>query len=338
MSDAFATSCQLTCGSSPAAAGNRTPDRGSAGFTLVELLVVIAIIGVLIALLLPAVQAAREAARRTQCRNKVKQLGLALHNFHNGRRRFPAGHVHPRKIIDSSCASSPSSASSNGGAPWTVSVLPYIEQAALYDRFDLTKTFTSSFTSQEGDEPNKSLFHEVNHDYQCPSDPNSTGSTNNSNYFGVQGGGDLSLALCSTPNGRVFYDNGVLYHNSQTRMRDITDGASKTFLIGETKYQLTSTGRPDNVHLGWASTGYTTGSNGRPGVLAAAVNPINSIEGDGGKTDTLNFFNRLFGGFHPGGCHFALCDGSVPFITENIDLSVYHYLGRRNDGHVVGSY
>jgi prepilin-type N-terminal cleavage/methylation domain-containing protein len=308
------------------------------GFTLVELLVVIAIIGILIALLLPAVQAAREAARRTQCRNKIKQLNLALHNFQGSKRSFPAGHEHSRTIVDSSCTSSPGGAPSNGRAPWTVAVLPYIEQSALYDRFDMSKTFTSTFSSQEGDEPNKELFHEVNHDYQCPSDPNSAGNVNNSNYFGVQGGGDTSLALCMTPNGRVFYDNGVLYHRSAIRMRDITDGTSKTFAIGETKYQLTATGRPDNIHLGWASTGYLTSANGRPGVLAAAVNPINSIEGDGGKNDTLNYFNRLFGSFHTGGCHFALCDGSVQFITDNIDLTIYHYLARRNDGHAIGGY
>jgi prepilin-type N-terminal cleavage/methylation domain-containing protein/prepilin-type processing-associated H-X9-DG protein len=311
--------------------------RPSRGFTLVELLVVIAIIGVLVALLLPAVQAAREAARRTQCKNKVKQLVLALHNFHDGKRVFPPGHFHTRSIVSDDCTSSPTADPKNGRAPWSVYILPFMEQSALFDQFDLSKTFTSSYNSQEGDNPNKALFHQVNNDFQCPSDINSSSTTPNSNYFGVQGGGDLELALCSVRNGlRVYYDNGILFHNSRIRMKDISDGTSKTFIVGETKYQPAPTGRSDGVYLGWSSTGYLTSSSARPGVLAAAIEPINSSEIDGGAGDTLDHFTRMFGSFHAGGCHFALADGSVQFISENIDRTTYHYLAIRNDGKTTG--
>lgn len=328
--------------SKPANDALRASPCKSAGFTLVELLVVIAIIGILIALLLPAVQAAREAARRTQCKNKLKQLALGLNNYVSARRALPAGHVHPRNnFTGNGCAATPTGIPSNGRAPWTVSVLPYIEQTSRYGQFDLTKTFTSSFPGQEGDPPNAALFHEVNNDYQCPSDPNAAEGANNANYFGVQGGGDDSLALCRTASGRVLYNNGVLYHNSSVRTKDIPDGMSKTFLLGETKYQLTQTARPDNIHMGWASTGYISPQSARPGVLAAALDGINSIDGHGGTIiplDPLDYFSRLFGSFHPGGCHFAFCDGSVHFINHTVGLATYHRLAIRNDGEVIGEF
>src|SRR5687767_11089363 len=106
-------------------------------FTLVELLVVIAIIGVLVALLLPAVQAAREAARRNRCLNKMKQLALANQNYLSARRRFPPGHTHPR--------TPPCSGSGlNGGPPWSVLILPYIEGGAVQDEFDMTGEMSST--------------------------------------------------------------------------------------------------------------------------------------------------------------------------------------------------
>jgi prepilin-type N-terminal cleavage/methylation domain-containing protein len=303
--------------------------RARRAFTLVELLVVIAIIGILIAMLLPAVQAAREAARRTQCINKMKQLGLALQNYHAARRVFPQGHV------SSETSGCQGSSSGFPMAPWTVLILPYMERQPLQDTFRLKEQFTTT-TNVPGSPINDAAFRQNNPDFQCPSDPNSQSNVNNCNYFGVQGGGDISLASCTTSSQqRVYYDNGVLFFNSKIRIKDVTDGSNHTFLLGETKYQLTPTGRPDGIHLSWSAGSHSHPDSGRPAVLAAAVIPINSLPFDGGSTDTLHYHTRLFGSFHAGGCHFIMCDGSGHFVSENIDLAVYRFLARRNDGQVV---
>ena len=304
------------------------------GFTLIELLVVIAIIAILIALLLPAVQQAREAARRTQCKNKFKQLGLALHNYHDTHLVFPPGHVSP---VASECGSAVPAR-----APWTVMILPFIEQTSLYQTFDLQDQFTSA-SNTPGSDINHAAWLMQNSNFQCPTDPNSGQGVNNSNYFGVQGGGDFSLATCtSASDQRVFFNNGVLFHNSNTSIGDISDGTTNTFLLGETKYQLTLTAGlivRVPIHLGWASGPRQGRASGRPGVLAAAILPINSIPGDGGSaSNMLNYYTRLFGSFHVGGCHFALGDGSVHFVSENIDLPTYHYLAQRSSGQVIGEF
>jgi prepilin-type N-terminal cleavage/methylation domain-containing protein/prepilin-type processing-associated H-X9-DG protein len=305
--------------------------RRKMGFTLVELLVVIAIIGVLVALLLPAVQAAREAARRNQCVNKMKQLALANHNYESARRVFPPGHTHPR--------TPPCSGSNlNGGPPWSVFILPYIEGGAIQDQFDLSAPMTSS-KNVAGSPQNDAVWLQSNPNYQCPSNPDSRSDINNSNYFGVQGGGSTNT-LCTTVSGlRVFHKNGVLYHNSKTRTKDITDGMSKTFLLGETKYQRTIDSSA-TAYLGWASSGLANGSSGRPGVLAAAIDPINSEAASGSDPDAdlLDVYTRLFGSFHAGGCHFAMCDGSVHFISEDIDHNTYEILAQRADGNSIGEY
>jgi len=319
--------------------------RQKRGFTLVELLVVIAIIGVLVALLLPAVQAAREAARRNQCMNKMKQLALANHNYESARRVFPKGDQHPSNV--SPC----SSPAEDGGPPWSVMILPYIEGGAVQDQFDMDGAMTSTM-NRPGTTQNHAVWLQNNSNYQCPSDSNSRPDVNNTNYFGVQGGGFepdgiTPLEWCSNVDGqRVFYKNGVLYHNSRTKMKDITDGTSKTFLLGETKYQRTKDSSATS-HLGWASSVLRSGASGRTGVLAAAVLSINeSIENlsdVSGSTpeppvNILNYYTRLFGSFHPGGCHFAMCDGSVHFVSENVDLNTYYNLSQRADGNMIGEY
>ena len=328
----------MRCLKQMAACGVSLPRRR--GFTLVELLVVIAIIGVLVALLLPAVQAAREAARRNQCLNKMKQLGLANLNHESARRMFPPGDQHPSNAIP--CTSP----AENGGPPWSVLILPYIEGGAIQDMFEMTRAMTSTM-NLPGTPQNHAVWERPNSDYQCPSDPNSRSDINNTNYFGVQGGGPLALALCTNVDQqRVFYKNGVLYFNSKTRPKDITDGMSKTFILGETRYQRTRDSSTAS-HLGWASSVLRSSASGRTGVLAAALLSINdAIENRNdvsGSTpeppaNILNFYTRLFGSFHPGGCHFTMCDGSVHFISENVDLNIYHNLSQRADGNMNGDY
>jgi len=323
------------------------------GFTLIELLVVIAIIAILIALLLPAVQQAREAARRSTCKNQLKQLGLALQNYHETHSAFPIG----AGFVGTDAGGN----EAGRRAPWTVLVLPYLEKSVLYNQFDFTAQFEAIYSSAPSSTANANASATVINSFRCPSYPDEDGL--HSNYFGVMGGNPQTPSW-SLSNGRAMWDNGVLYMNSKTRMRDITDGASNTFIVGETKYQLglnASTSWP-TLRFGWAST--MRGGANVPGTLAAATDAsINCWKGYGHSGDTAfgagssvpgaqgtitsggstvsatnNLQGRAFGSFHTGGCHFAFVDGSVHFISENIHNQTYQYLAIRNDGQVIGEY
>lgn len=157
------------------------------GFTLVELLVVIAIIGILVGLLLPAVQAAREAARRMQCSNNCKQIALACHNYESAFKTFPAG-----GIVTYAPGVTPTTANfckvgqDRTQAPWSVLILPYLEESNLYGQFDFRLRFTGS-SNVPGDLPNRTLFAQNLAKFQCPSDPNSQSNVNNSNGCGPAG-------------------------------------------------------------------------------------------------------------------------------------------------------
>jgi len=317
-------------------AHQRKARRSPRGFTIVELLVVIAIIGTLVALLLPAVQAARESARRTSCSNNLKQLALALLNHCDSKRKFPAGTSSTNVLT-----SFPSNWCSTSGnqtparAPWSVMILPFLEQQTLYATAELNQTFaavnhTGLTTSSTR---NMALFETPNRSFRCPSNPAGAGDSPFTSYLSVQGGGPT--ASCSTSSGqRVFYRNGILFHNSSIGIHEITDGTSKTFLVGETKYCMTrgaSTSAPTRF-LSWASSGYAPHTNGAPWASAAARLQINSVPGSGNDFDTMDTTTRLFGSFHPSGCHFAYADGAVAFANEGMDLSVYQNLAIRNDG------
>jgi prepilin-type N-terminal cleavage/methylation domain-containing protein len=336
-------SCGMACDPRGWLGSSRTLTAASKrpwrGFTLVELLVVIAIIGILIALLLPAVQAAREAARRVQCANNLKQLGLALHNYHAAHGSFPPGYLSQKGTAASDWCYS-DSACKNHLAPWTVLVLPFIEETARYHEFDFKKTFTStshcpadgSYASQNHKAWEKPLAK-----YQCPSDPDSASDINNINYLGVQGGGPYASADCRY-NSRVLFFNGLLFHNSKMKISHIEDGSSNVFLLGETKYIPTYPHRPDQkTYGGWASGARLDGSGTNPYSLAAVVLQINSIPGSGGKPNTVVAdmyyeMSKIFGSFHPGGCQFAMGDASIHFVSENADLTVLQQMAVRGDG------
>jgi prepilin-type N-terminal cleavage/methylation domain-containing protein/prepilin-type processing-associated H-X9-DG protein len=355
------------------------------GFTLVELLVVIAIIGVLIALLLPAVQSAREAGRRTQCANNMKQIALALHGFAESHTTFPAGCIGPQiKYVTNWCDANigvpyESSQGSTTRAPWTVMILPHLEQANVFKQFDLTKGFTTTShypagwtsnsaapASYNSPHPNHIAWKTPMPIYQCPSSLAAGDGTNYLNYMGVQGGGELNT-LTGKPNNwpgsplngcatrpytspgsfggvlvaqghRVFTLNGILFYNSQIGFGHIRDGASKTYLLGETRYIPTKPHRPPTgeAYGGWASA-IRFDLSGNPYTMAAAVLPINGMPGSGEEmrgpsvADMFGYMSQLFGSQHPGGCQFAMADGSVHFVTEDIDLAIYQQKAIRND-------
>jgi prepilin-type N-terminal cleavage/methylation domain-containing protein/prepilin-type processing-associated H-X9-DG protein len=356
------------------------------GFTLIELLVVIAIIAVLISLLLPAVQQAREAARRTQCKNNIKQLGLALHNYHDTFNMFPPGSVvrdtQTPKNRDSSAAglaansnaeacSMHGDATNDAGAPWPVLVLPYIEQTNLYDTFDLSGGFYSrydlrggwaqppNFVAQDGSSPVS---------MRCPSNPNVTKDPYILSYYGCSGGG-LTSSLrkyhdnhgvvynktgpCWTPisggSARVFWDSGMLYTNSNVNISEVRDGATNTIMVGEQMYvgldRVYNNNNGGAYHWTWAAGSRT--HNGNSPNHSSLTNTY-----DGINNPTFSFTHQAavevtgaakahtqmmmaYSSWHTGGAHMCFGDGSVTFLSENMDLATYRVLGPKADGSIV---
>ena len=316
-------------------------------FTLVELLVVIAIIATLIGLLLPAVQSAREAARRSSCQNGLKQLGLAVLGFTEARKRLPPGVNLP--ISSASGAVFPSSSlvtSGKIGQPpfkdqfgsWFHYILPFMEQVALYQRFDLKQRDYANCGSPSapGAQSIPNLL--------CPSDhvPQKviTYSSGGTYYFGVQSyfgnGGSRSWGVASAS-----YD-GVLHINSSGKLSSVTDGTSKTILAGERNSRdplfQNSSGAEELVNRrGWAWANY----NAAQDVLNGGAVPINyklsSVANPGSPTadDRLN----AFGSGHSGGCSMVFLDGSVRFLTleSTSDQPTLVLYLRPNDGKYIDS-
>jgi len=321
------------------------PFKASRGFTLIELLVVIAIIAVLVALLLPAVQQAREAARRVQCKNNLKQIVLALHNYHDTHNVLPPGGI-SRNPLSSGSGWCTGNATHNK-ASWTVMILPFLEETTLYNSFDMNMQFRSYQTTAVGAATGGAASNDApwalrNAKFECPTNPGSREGVNGINYLGVQGGGpDPGCSALGD-----FYTNGSLYVNSNTRFSSVQDGLTNVLLIGESKYAITSQGSLNASRFGWASSvRLDTGTQAHPIVLAAARNQINSVVNTGDSRagwpstqDGRYVSSSLFGAYHTGGAHFAIADGSVHFLSQNIDLATYQSLAVRNDGLPVGGF
>jgi prepilin-type N-terminal cleavage/methylation domain-containing protein/prepilin-type processing-associated H-X9-DG protein len=307
--------------------------RGRFGFTLIELLVVIAIIAILIGLLVPAVQKVRDAAARATCQNNLKQLALALHNYHDANRRFPPG-----GITSGTGCNLVGNENTSSRAPWTVLILPYIEEDNQFRIYNQNAAFAPLAWTPASAAPNRQVQFSRNVKFECPSDPRNNGQSNN-NYFGCQGGGVTPECTALDPGAlqRMFFRNGVFFANSRTRITDIRDGSSNTLLIGETKYAMTKNDRHrsivDDAWQGWDSAirAYGGATFSIPMNLCATRNPINS-----GAAAAFDTMTSTFGSYHTSGANFAFGDGSIRFLTQDIDLALYRSLGPIADGGPLG--
>ncbi len=334
--------------------------RNSDGFTLVELLVVIAIIGILVGLLLPAVQAAREAARRMQCSNNVKQLSLALLNYESSFKRFPPGAIH---------AKSPRAAGGAGnsfGPSFTGLILPFMEQTALYNSLIWVGRSPGYINEAGNDSAGR-----INRVpvlaagplpmLRCPSSPGpiSNGYEPFSHYAGIAG----SVDPVTFTESRIFNDGvlglisggGMMTANLANTMGSCSDGTTNTMLLGEMSGQLErlAAGTYSFVAASGTDHGWLMGT--RVNGIAPALDPAAS--GDERVFNTVSlryspnqepFANQLFPGMgsnigannplnssHTGGVTVGLTDGSVHFLSQNIELETLKKLATRDDGRTV---
>ncbi|MDZ4688590.1 MAG: DUF1559 domain-containing protein [Planctomycetaceae bacterium] len=334
---------------------SRTKPRG---FTLIELLVVIAIIAILIALLLPAVQQAREAARRTQCRNNLKQLGIALHNYHDNFNTFPPGHLRPLSPTGV-YNTPPYSTNPVAGVNWDCFLLPYMDQAPLYNKIDFPSVYNLAIN-----------FSGVNNvlavtspipGLRCPSsaDPavrtytftpqGGTATTINhplSSYGGSASGTVGSSAPGGAPTesqqhlddgpapGHARY-NGVLYLMSKINFRDIVDGPSNTVAIAEWHQG------PGPTNTAWTYQHYQIGTpeaNDSAGRTNGSMGMPFNFQKIAGVAQLQQQQRASFSSYHTGGIHVLLCDGAVRFLSDNIDAGIAKGLGTRAGNEVLGEY
>ena len=314
--------------------------RWPKGFTLIELLVVIAIIAVLIALLLPAVQQAREAARRTQCKNNLKQYGLAMANYHDVYLQFPIGGT-------GGCCNTPPNL---GFQP---RLLPYMDQAPLFNQINLSLADATSQVLSD----NKTVKLHVIPMAICPSDgrsQNTYGGVGQTNYDGSLGSQENNSSSSSCNQYKVFalklQNNGDTLDPSllsgmgsrdgpSIKISMVTDGTSNTIHMGEILPTC-------NDHYGggfWAT-------NGIGNFHSSTIVPINDFTTCSWATGNQiripactnpNNWNISWGfrSQHVGGAHFLFVDGSVRFLSENIDhQTTFQRLGDRADGQPVGDF
>jgi len=302
-------------------------DHRRQGFTLVELLVVIAIIGVLVGLLLPAVQSAREAARRMSCSNNLKQLALAQHNYHDTFQSFSVGYARPP---ETQVAWGDLSNYECWG--WGALVLPFIEQQNLHEQLGVTE-----FTLKDviaGLNPN--LPHPLQVEamqttipgFVCPSDANDGLSSRHRGWQGGQGAQEAGLqnwqpAISNYVGNRGTRDNHQrrndpqgIFHYKVVGFRDVTDGTSNTFMIGERDDQFCRSGA-------WIGIRNPRGNQVRGFYynIGQARSPMNAPNPPWAWNNKGNGCGFGFSSLHPSGAQFALCDGSVRFVSDSIEYN-----------------
>lgn len=325
----------------------KTTPRLRRGFTLIELLVVIAIIAILIALLLPAVQQAREAARRSTCKNNLKQLGLALHNYHDVHKSFPPGYVDYSALVNTN----------QGHWSWTAFIFPFVDQAPLYERLNVGNVMVSADITA-----NLTLFTNELPVFRCPSDTGTqvNGAAGNArdiqdatgtfhsiatnNYVGANNSWQLRRNSNGNPaNGA----NGMFSRNSSKQFRDMLDGSSNVIMVGERSTRVAGIDTYAAVLFAIRdSTG--TGANNVWDGTNVPNNDLSFALG-GGYTRINQPIANARQGFsspHTGGVQVLLGDGRVRFISENINHnnsttavdSTFERLIGIADGQAVGEF
>jgi prepilin-type N-terminal cleavage/methylation domain-containing protein len=326
--------------------------RGERAFTLIELVVVSAIIALLIGLLLPAVQTAREAARRIQCQNNLRQVGLAMHGYHDVWHTFPPAYLAPsalrpnRPVTDFEIGS---------GWAWGTLILPYLEQRPVYDAANFDFAFGSADSTNPlgilGLNANRTVMKTSVSTFLCPSDGGGEGPIDlgyNSTHLSGSPGQYIASAGWMDSSEYQIKGTGVLYPNSRVAIGDVRDGTTVTLMIGERSRNLAdaawsgvlwsySTPAPLCTKASWPVRSCVAVMfllMGRTGpssdILSGAIPGGNTPNYRGAGADC--FWSR-----HPGGCEFLLCDGSVRFIKETVGPQVFQALATRAGGEVIGA-
>jgi prepilin-type N-terminal cleavage/methylation domain-containing protein len=343
------------------------------GFTLIELLVVIAIIAILIALLLPAVQQAREAARRTQCKNNLHNIGLALHNYHDAYMKFPPGVITANHM------------------GWSVHILSQLEQNPLFNEINFELTANNTVTAAPGTQTNAVLGGNTLPLYRCPSDSSDVSETRShsantaltnvtddnarigagtpwrratSSYVANWGAGESGNTRPADATGTTgtVDGGGLFFANSSLSFRDMLDGSSNTFAVGERDgFIWGETGSAwgtgqRRTYAYWygitcllPSTGCTAGAQGG-GDRAGDVYGCTGVDLNGQRVDSSSTAFRgdvAFSSQHDGGGHFLMGDGAVRFVSENIESIItgvdstqglYQNLSDRRDGEALSEF
>jgi prepilin-type N-terminal cleavage/methylation domain-containing protein len=321
-------------------------------FTLVELLVVIAIIGILIALLLPAVQAAREAARRSQCTNNLKQIGLALHNYHDVHRCFPLG----------AYTGIGATYGYDSGTNWRTEILPYLEQGALYSQLTFNGSYFSGYSGLFFNGGNVALSGLKLNAYLCPSSPieafvNAPGTANDTQkslmhqYVGISGAypdpavPPRTTGFCSTNSSRgPVCASGLLVPNRIRGTQHATDGTSNTIFVGEQSGKVGANPiaanylggwngvNCANLAVSWGVADIPAGANFYYCALTTVRWAINTQTTVVSSSSQPYETNTILNSFHPGGINAGVADGSVRFLADTTDINVLLRACAADDG------